>query len=70
MKNVYLIEAYETCRVWKQYSVEAYTIEQAKEMILRGDIYDQVQQLDHDIDTDISVDEIRNIKHIGTRGEL
>ena len=39
MKNVYLVETSETCLVHKQYSVEAYTMEQAKDMVLRGDIY-------------------------------
>jgi len=63
MKNVYVIETSETCLVHKQYSVSAYTMEQAKDMILRGDLYDSGKELDHWIMDDLEVNEITNIKH-------
>lgn len=69
MKNVYVIETLETCKVWKQYQVDAYTIEQAKDIVLRGDLYDQGKELDHYISQDLGVDEIQSVKHCGTRGE-
>jgi len=70
MKNVYLIETTETCEVWKQYTVEAYTMEQAKDMILRGDLYDSGKELDHYIIGDLGVNEIQKIKHCGIREEV
>jgi hypothetical protein len=69
MKNVYLIETKETCEVWKQYAVEAYTMEQAKDMVLRGDLYDSGEELDHYIISDLGVNEIQKIKHCGTKEE-
>jgi len=63
MKNVYLVETSETCLVHKQYSVCAYTMEQAKDMVLRGDLYDSGRELDHWIMDDLDVNEIRSIKH-------
>jgi hypothetical protein len=70
MKNVYLIETLETCKVWKQYEVEAYTIDDAKRIVMGGEIFEQPVELDHYIDHDLGVDEIKVIKHCGTRGEL
>jgi len=63
MKNVYLVETSETCLVHKQYSVSAYTMEQAKDIVLRGDIYDAAEQIDHWITDDIGVNEVKSIKH-------
>jgi len=63
MKNVYLVETSETCLVHKQYSVCAYTMEQAKDIVLRGDLYDEYEQIDHWITDDLGVNEITNIKH-------
>ena len=70
MKNVYVIETTETCQVWKQYTVEAYTMDQAKEMILSGDLYGSGKEEDHYIINDMQVNEIQNIRHCGTREEI
>jgi len=69
MKNVYLVETSETCLVHKQYSIEAYTMEQAKDIVLRGDIYDSGREIDHWITDDLDVNEVKNIKHCGVRSE-
>lgn len=69
MKNIYLIETMETCKVWKQYSVEAYTIEDAKNIVLGNNYFEQALEIDHYIDHDINVDEFTSIKHCGTRQE-
>lgn len=69
MKNVYLVETSETCLVHKQYSVCAYTMEQAKDMVLRGDIYDSGREIDHWITDDLDVNEVKSVKHCGTRSE-
>ena len=69
MKNVYLVETSETCLVHKQYLVEAYTMEQAKDMVLRGDIYDSGREIDHWITDDLDVNEVKSVKHCGTRSE-
>lgn len=66
MKNVYVVETLETCRVWKQYEVEAYTMEDAKNIVLGNSYFEQPRELDHYIDHDVSVDEFREIKHCGT----
>jgi hypothetical protein len=70
MKNVYLIETLETCKVWKQYEVEAYTMEDAKNIILGNSYFEQPMELDHYIDHDIKVDEFKSIKHCGTTEEV
>jgi hypothetical protein len=70
MKNVYVIETIETCKVWKQYQVEAYTIEDAKNIILGNSHFELPKELDHYIDHDLGVDEFREIKHCGTTGEI
>ena len=69
MKNKYVIETIETCKVWKQYSVEAYTMEQATEMVKSGDLYESGNEIDHYIDHDIGVDKVMSIKHCGVVGE-
>jgi len=70
MKNIYVVETLETCQVWKQYEVKAYTIEQAKDIVLRGDLYDQGSELDHYIAQDIEVNQIQSVKHCGTVEEV
>lgn len=65
-KNRYLIETMETCRVWKQYSVDAHTIEEAEALIKSGNYDDGVIEQDHFIDHDMGVDMVLNVKHIGT----
>ena len=70
MKNVYLIETKETCTVWKQYSVEAYMMDDAERILLAGELYEQGKELDHYIESDLGINEIKNIKHVGIRGEL
>jgi len=70
MKNVYVVETTETCKVWKQYTVEAYTMDQAKEIILKGDLYDCAREEDHYIISDMEVNEFQKIKHCGTREEV
>jgi hypothetical protein len=70
MKNVYLIETLETCKVWKQYEVEAYTMEDAKKIVLGNSYFEQPLELDHYIDHDLGVDEIRSIKHCRTTEEV
>lgn len=65
MKNIYVIETSETCRVWKQYTVEAYTMEQAEDMVLRGDLFDSGKEEDHYITDDLGVNEVISIKHCG-----
>ena len=70
MKNVYLIETQENCTVRKQYSIEAYTMEDAKKILLAGEIDDQARELDHYIESDLGINEIKSIKHIGIRGKL
>jgi len=65
MKNKYIIETSETCLVHKQYVVEAYTMEQAKDIVMRGDLYDSGRELDHYITDDLEVQEIKSIKHCG-----
>lgn len=70
MKNKYIIETSETCLVHKQYVVEAYTMDQAKDIVLRGDLYDSGRELDHYITDDLGVNEVISIKHCGTVEEL
>jgi hypothetical protein len=70
MKNVYIVETLETCKVWKQYQVEAYTIEDAKNIVLGNSYFDQPKELDHYIDHDLAVDEFGEIKHCGTTEEV
>ena len=62
MKNVYLIEARETCLVTKQYVVEAYTIEQARDVVL-GNQNGYLDEVDHWITDELGVNEILNVKH-------
>ena len=69
MKNKYLIETSETCLVHKQYVVDAYTIEQAKEIIMRGDLYGSGQEIDHYITDDLGVNEVKSVKHCGVEEE-
>jgi hypothetical protein len=64
-KNVYIVETSETCLVHKQYAVEAYTMEQAKDMILNGDLGESGREQDHYITSDLDVNEILSIKHCG-----
>ena len=69
-KNRYIIETYETCRVWKQYSVDACTIEEAKEKIKSGEYDDGVEELDHFIDNDMGIGYMfLKVRHIGVTGE-
>jgi hypothetical protein len=70
MKNVYIVETLETCKVWKQYQVEAYTIEDAKNIILGNSYFEQPRELDHYIDHDLGVDKFGEIKHCGTTEEV
>ena len=70
MKNLYVVETMETCKVWKQYSVEAYTMDDAKRIVMGGEYFEQPLELDHYIDQDLGIDEIQTIKHCGTVGEL
>jgi hypothetical protein len=70
MKNIYVVETIETCKVWKQYEVEAYTMEDAKNIILGNSYFEQPLELDHYIDHDIKVDEFKSIKHCGTTEEV
>ena len=65
MKNKYIIETSETCLVHKQYVVEAYTMEQAKEFVMNGDLYDHGRQIDHYITDDLAVQEIKSVRHCG-----
>jgi len=69
MKNKYIIETSESCLVNKQYVVEAYTMEQAKDIVMRGDLYDSGHEVDHYITDDLGVNEVYSIKHIGIVGE-
>jgi len=70
MKNLYVVETIETCKVWKQYSVEAYTMENAKNIVLGNSYFEQALELDHYIDHDLGVDEFKDIKHCGIVEEL
>jgi hypothetical protein len=38
-------------------------MEQAKDIVMRGDIYDEYKEIDHWITDDVQVNEITNIKH-------
>lgn len=69
MKNVYIVETIETCKVWKQYEVEAYTIEDAKRIVMGGDFHEQPRELDHYIDHDIEINDFVSVKHCGTTQE-
>lgn len=69
MKNVYVVETIETCKVWKQYEVEAYTMDDAKNIVLGNSYFEQPREIDHYIDHDLRVDEFRSIKHCGTTEE-
>jgi hypothetical protein len=70
MKNIYEIETLETCKVWKRYRVDAYTMEDAKNIVLGNSYFEQALELDHYIDHDLGVDEFREIKHCGTTEEV
>lgn len=70
MKNVYIVETLETCKVWKQYRVDAYTKEDAKNIILENSLYAHAEELDHYIDHDLGVEEFRVIQHVGTTEEV
>jgi hypothetical protein len=70
MKNLYVIETLETCKVWKQYKVEAYTMDDAKRIVMGGEIFEQPVELDHYIDQDLGVDEFLSIKHYRTVEEV
>ena len=65
MKNKYIIETSETCIVHKQYVVEAYTIDQATDIVMRGDLYDSGRETDHYITQDVGVNEILSVTHCG-----
>jgi hypothetical protein len=70
MKNIYIVETLETCKVWKQYRVDAYTMEDAKNIVLGNSYFEQALELDHYIEHDLGVDEFREIKHDGTTEEV
>ena len=70
MKNLYVVETLETCKVWKQYEVEAYTIDDAKRIVMGGEIFEQPVELDHYIDHDLGVDKFLAIKHSRVVEEL
>jgi hypothetical protein len=70
MKNLYVVETLETCKVWKQYEVEAYTMEHAKNIVLGNEYFEQAHELDHYIDHDLGVEKFLDIKHCGTVEEI
>lgn len=70
MKNIYIVETLETCKVWKQYRVDAYTMEDAKNIVLGNSYFEKPIELDYYIDHHLSVDEFLEIKHDGTKEEL
>jgi len=67
MKNIYLVSFEKTVRVVEERIVDAYTMEQASQMILENDCVGTFS--DQYVYEDVEVIGVTGVKHLGVREE-